>query len=74
MTYNFDPERWYEDQMARLGLEHRSGRLSDLQYEEAVQDVERRYDKLVGRLDGTFDLSPGTVPPGAAGGNDSRGE
>ena len=56
MTYNFDPDRWYEIELAVL-KEHRiSGELNTLDYEQAVADLDRRYDEMVERLDGSYQI------------------
>ena len=54
MTYNFDPDRWYENELAALSRERRAGRLSREQLEAAVAELERRYQEMVDRLDGTY--------------------
>lgn len=56
MTYNFDPDRWREDQLARLELEHRSGRLTSAEYDAALADVERRYESMLTRLDASYQI------------------
>ena len=56
MTYNFDPERWYETQRALLDARRREGELDDRQYEAAVEDLDRRYEEMLDRLDGSFSL------------------
>lgn len=65
MTYNFDPDRWLEDQQRLLEMRRARGELGEDAYLEALRDVERRYDALVARLDGTFQLSPPPKAPGA---------
>jgi hypothetical protein len=56
MTYNFDPDRWYEDQRLWLDARRRAGELSDEEYQAALADLDRRYEAMLGRLDGTFEL------------------
>ena len=65
MTYNFDPDRWYENERAVIEERHRSGEIDAGQYEEAIEDLETRYDEMLDRLDGTYQI-PGTraKPPG----------
>ena len=62
MTYNFDPDRWYEDQLRLLELRRHDGALDERAYAEAVQELERRYEKMLGRLDGTFELHHEELP------------
>lgn len=59
MTYNFDPDRWYENELAVIKKRHESGELNPLDYEQAVTDLDRRYDEMVERLDGSYQI-PGT--------------
>ena len=57
MTYNFDPDRWYENERLRLEMRQRSGDLTAEQAESALEEVERRYDDMLSRLDGTFPVA-----------------
>ena len=56
MTYNFDPERWYENERSAIEEEHRSGKQSPEQYYDSIDDLQRRYDEMIERLDGTYQL------------------
>jgi len=56
MTYNFDPDRWRDDQLARLELERRAGRVSEADYQAALDEIERRYESMLARLDGTYQI------------------
>ena len=56
MTYNFDPERWYDNEYSALETLHRKGDLSDAEFEKACSDLLDRYEEMVARLDGTFQL------------------
>ncbi|MEJ2368956.1 MAG: hypothetical protein P8Z49_11580 [Acidobacteriota bacterium] len=54
MTYNFDPDQWYENQKAALAHQYQKGDLADEEYRNALEELERRYEDMVRRLDGTF--------------------
>ena len=56
VTYNFDPDRWYERERLRLELEHSSARLSDDELEAALADLDERYQEMLDRLDGSFEI------------------
>jgi hypothetical protein len=56
MTYNFDPERWYTMQSDLLTARHARGELDQTAFEQALVELDRRYDELVSRLDGTYQL------------------
>jgi hypothetical protein len=54
VTYNFDPDKWYENERLRLEQRRRNGELTDAQAAEAADELERRYEAMLKRLDGTF--------------------
>lgn len=56
MTYNFDPERWYENQKAVLEARHRRGELDDEALERALAELEEKYGQMLDRLDGTYEI------------------
>jgi hypothetical protein len=56
MTYNFDPDRWYEDERGILDSRYKAGEMSELQYKAAVSDLDCRYDEMIARLDGTYQI------------------
>ena len=56
MTYNFDPDRWYENERLAIDEKLRSGKLNAREFDEAMEELERRYDEMVERLDGTYQI------------------
>lgn len=56
MTYNFDPDRWYENERSAIEAEYRSGKKTAQQYMIAIEDLYRRYDEMMDRLDGTYQI------------------
>ncbi len=56
MTYNFDAERWLENQRALLEGKRRRGELDERAYAAAVEELERRYEEMTGRLNRSFEL------------------
>jgi hypothetical protein len=57
MTYNFDPEKWYGNELSALKADLRSGKIEAGAFDCAVEALDRRYEEMLDRLDGTF-----TVP------------
>ncbi len=50
MTYNFDPDRWYENEIAYL-----QDRLkSETDFKKAAEKLDKRYEEMWKRLDGTY--------------------
>ena len=60
MTYNFDPERWYEIRLTRLDERRNRGEIDDEEYRAEVADLEYRYEEMLRRLDGTYQIPQGT--------------
>ena len=56
MTYNFDPERWYDDERGLLEARFKAGEMSQQEYQDALGDLDRRYDEMLDRLDGTYQI------------------
>ena len=56
MTYNFDPDLWYENERAALEALHKSGEMSEHEFKEALAELDLRYDEMINRLDGTYQL------------------
>jgi hypothetical protein len=54
MTYNFDADRWYEREWSALKARLQSGALTREDFESASEEINRRYDAMVQRLDGTY--------------------
>lgn len=54
MTYNFDPDRWYEIELAALEMAVAKGKLTVSDFEKQKERLMDRYDDMVDRLDGTY--------------------
>jgi hypothetical protein len=62
VTYNFDPDKWLENERLRLEQRRRAGELSEEEAARAADELERRYDAMLSRLDGTFPVSRPPAP------------
>jgi hypothetical protein len=62
VTYNFDPEAWLERQHAVARARRERGEIDDAGLAAALEEAERRYDEMVARLDGTYELPPPDAP------------
>jgi len=56
MTYNFDPDRWYESHRAALEGRRERGELEERDFTAELEDLERRYEEMLDRLDGTYEI------------------
>lgn len=59
MTYNFDPDRWLEAHRAALEARRDRGELDEAAFSSACTELDRRYEELVARLDGTYEIPEG---------------
>jgi hypothetical protein len=62
VTYNFDPEKWLENERLRLDRRRRAGELTAEEAVAALEEIERRYEAMVARLDGTFAVGTRNAP------------
>jgi hypothetical protein len=56
VTYNFDPERWYENQRRLLLVRRERGELDEREFADALEELERRLEEMLAKLDRPFDL------------------
>ena len=53
MTYNFDPDKWYDMEHGYLKARLKSGKITKEDYNRAVEELERQHADIWKRLDGT---------------------
>lgn len=58
MTYNFDPDRWYDNHLLNLEERRAAGDIDDPTYAAQLQKLNEEYDQMLQRLDGTYQLPP----------------
>ena len=56
MTYNFDPERWYDNEWAFLDQQYQSGEMSAKAYHAALKTLENKLGEMWTRLDGSYQV------------------
>jgi hypothetical protein len=56
MTYNFDPDRWYENQRRLLDARRAAGEIDQDTLGKLLEDLETRYDEMCRRQDRPFEL------------------
>jgi hypothetical protein len=64
VTYNFDPDRWFEIQRHVLDARRDRGELSPEAYQADLEGLERRYEEMTSRLDKPFELNDTPRIPG----------
>jgi hypothetical protein len=56
MTYNFDPDRWYDDEYFLLEQALKQGRMTRVEFDGKVAALSDKYDEMTARLDGTYEI------------------
>jgi mannitol/fructose-specific phosphotransferase system IIA component (Ntr-type) len=56
VTYNFDADSWYENQVLLIRSLHEQGQLSDAEFEAKMAEIEQRYESMLDRLDGSYTI------------------
>ena len=56
MTYNFDPDKWYENEFYIIESKLKSGQMNQREYEKAVDELDRKNTDMWRRLDGSDQL------------------
>lgn len=56
MTYNFNPDRWYDNERRALERCLKRGEFSEESFQKALEDIYQRYEQMIDRLDGTYQI------------------
>jgi hypothetical protein len=57
VTYNFDPDRWLDNELAALDVAFNAGQLTPSDYEKQKDLLMERYEEMIDRLDGTYQIA-----------------
>lgn len=58
MTYNFDPDKWYENEFAILKGRADAEEISQEEFDAAAQDLENKHEEMWRRLNGSYRVIP----------------
>jgi hypothetical protein len=58
MTYNFDPDKWYDNELYLIQSKLKTGEMPQSEYDEAVEILDKKLEEMWARLDGTYQISP----------------
>ncbi|NNK84406.1 MAG: hypothetical protein HKO91_02485 [Desulfobacterales bacterium] len=56
MTYNFDPEKWYQNELEFIQQKYKSGKITHEAFKSALAELEEKYEQMCERLDGTYQI------------------
>ncbi len=57
MTYNFDPDKWYDDELFILQSKLKSSQITQEEYNSAVDALDEKLDEMWARLNGTYQIN-----------------
>jgi len=60
VTYNFDPERWYKTRLRALEARRDRGELAADRFASELEDLDKRYEEMMDRLDGSYVIPDST--------------
>ena len=56
MTYNFDPDKWYDNEIAFLENNYESGKISEKEFKESLELLSNKHKEMWNRLNGTYQI------------------
>jgi len=59
MTYNFDPDKWYDNELFLIQSRLKTGKIKQNEYDDAVKIQDKKLEKMWKRLDGTYQTNNG---------------
>jgi len=56
MSYNFDPDRWYENELLIVQSKYLAGEMTRKERDQAIDGLDRKYKDMWDRLDGSYQI------------------
>ncbi len=56
MTYNFDPDKWYDNELFLIQSKLKIGEITQNEHDEAVEILDKKLEKMWQRFDGTYQI------------------
>ncbi len=57
MTYNFDPDKWYDNELFLIQSKFNNNEISQNEYDKAIEILDKKLDEMWKRLDGSYLVS-----------------
>ncbi len=58
MTYNFDPDKWYDNELFLIQSRLKTGEIEQNKYDNTVEILDKKLEEMWKRLDGTYQIKP----------------
>lgn len=59
MTYNFDPDKWYENELFLIQSKFKSGGMAQDEYDRALESLDEKIEQMWKRLDVSYQINAG---------------
>jgi hypothetical protein len=59
MTYNFDPDKWYDNELFLIQKKLKTSEITQNEYDEAVENLDKKFEEMWKRLDGIYQINNG---------------
>jgi len=57
MTYNFDPDKWYTDELFLIHSKLKTGEITQNEYDGAVEILDKKLEEMWERLGGSYQIN-----------------
>jgi len=57
MTYNFDPDKWYDNELYLIQSKLKIGKMTQNEYDIAVEILDKKLEEMWERLDGSYQIN-----------------
>ena len=57
MTYNFDPDKWYDNELYLIQSKLKIGKMTQNEYDIAVEILDKKHEEMWERLDGSYQIN-----------------
>jgi len=59
MTYNFDPDKWYDNELYLIQSRFKNSEIAQNEYDDAVKILNKKLKEMWKRLDGSYQINNG---------------
>ena len=58
MTYNFDPDKWFDNELFLIKLKLKTGEITQNEFDKESEILDKKHEEIWNRLDGTYQIIP----------------
>ena len=58
MTYNFDPDKWYDNELFLIQLKLKTAEITQNEFDKESEILDKKHEEIWNHLDGTYQISP----------------